>query len=220
VPTILTAYVLYDYWPNLAIGYSSFVRILGSVLSPSLFYASVGYLIREVFRSTSKLIFQFPAVKENETKMPSTEFLLYSNKEMSNEVKDLTRKLVRDDFSYNMPTKNDEMDDIEESRKRIVEAFGFIKNFTRNSNLVLQCNYRYGFYRNTLGGLVWSFLVTFILLIFCIVFKMPFLGETITALIAILAQGAIIYIFMRFSARNYARTVINHYISQHRNEQD
>ena len=77
VPYFLTALIVKSQFPQLI----NTVMLIGSTFaSIAIIYAAIGFYIREVFRSTSKFLFQFPLFKEDETKMPTTEFLLWRNK--------------------------------------------------------------------------------------------------------------------------------------------
>ena len=44
---------------------------------------AVGYLVRELFKETSKVLFQYPLFKRDETEMPTTKMLLWQYKAIS-----------------------------------------------------------------------------------------------------------------------------------------
>jgi len=216
IPAVLSMYILYGVLPDIANQYNNLIKIVETVLPVAIIFGAIGYGIRELFRSTSKIIFQFPTFKEDETRMPSTEMLLYSNKKLSENAKNLVRAYVQTDFQYQMPSKQDEIEDINEARLSVVTGFGMIKNVTRHHDIVIQSNYRYGFFRNCLGGLLWSFLITFVVVIFFLCVHSPYTCISLVALFLIVLQAILSYVFMRMAAINYARTVINHYLSQHK----
>lgn len=77
VPCFLTAFIVNSQFSQLI----NTIMLIGSTfVSIAIIYVAIGFYIRELFRSTSKILFQFPLFKEDETKMPTTEFLLWRNK--------------------------------------------------------------------------------------------------------------------------------------------
>ena len=62
------------------------------------------------------------------------------------------RAKVAKDFKVEMPIESDEIADIENARKRIVESVGLIRQKVKNGRLLLQHNIEYGFFRNLIGG--------------------------------------------------------------------
>lgn len=104
--------------------------------------------------------------------------------------------------------------DEQEARRNIVGAVSIMKETTRGDRMLLQCNYRYGFQRNMLGGVVWSFLAIFLFMIISSINSLPFVCPCLIGLILILAQGIFAFVSMKYTARNYARTLINTFVSQ------
>ena len=88
----------------------------------------------------------------NELEMPTTNFLLFSNPEFSKEYKIQIREKINSDFQLNMPSEQDELGNLENTKKRIVEAVGLIRQKVKNGRLLLQHNIEYGFARNLIGG--------------------------------------------------------------------
>ena len=53
-------------------------EVLIVILPCGLVYSAIGYFARESFRSISKIIFQYKLFNEDETKMPTTDLLMFS----------------------------------------------------------------------------------------------------------------------------------------------
>lgn len=131
------------------------VRIIGNVtISVVLLY----FLI-QINRFFGKFIFEKNMYK-NELEMPTTSFLLYSDEVFSKEYKLLIRQQILKDFIINMPNEQDEKDNMENTRKRIVEAVGLIRQKVKNGRLLLQHNIEYGFARNLIGGSIIGVIVS------------------------------------------------------------
>lgn len=107
-----------------------------------------------------------------------------------------------------------EATDEHEARLNIIGAVGIMRKATRGDKILLQCNYRYGFQRNMLGGVVWSFLAIFLFMIISSINSLPFVCPCLIGLMLILAQGIFAFVSMKYTARNYARTLINTFVSQ------
>lgn len=117
------------------------------------------YLLMQSNRFFGKFLFE-KVIFKNESDMPTTRFLLYRDKEFSDEYKDRIRSKVLTDFNFILPNRVDEVNNIENSRKRIVEGVGLIRNKVKNGNLLLQFNIEYGFARNLIGGSIIALIVS------------------------------------------------------------
>ena len=54
--------------------------LIGGTATVSL---ALGYLVSEIIRETSKVLFQYPLFKKDETEMPTTKMLLWQNEVIS-----------------------------------------------------------------------------------------------------------------------------------------
>lgn len=122
------------------------------------------YLATQICRILGKELFEKRIFKD-EMEMPTTNFLLFSKaNKVSNERKNTVRTIISEKFGISIPKELEEQD-IEEAKKRIVEAVGLMRDATRDSTLLLQHNKEYGFARNLVGGsiigLLFSILDTF-----------------------------------------------------------
>ena len=211
IPYFLTAFVVTSQFPQLI---NTVMRIGSTFVSIAMLYAAIGFYIREVFRSTSKILFQFSLFKEDETKMPTTEFLLWKNKFMAHEQISKVHSILLEKYGYAMLDEEHEAADEHEARLNIVGAVGIMRKATRDDKILLQCNYRYGFQRNMLGGVVWSFFAIFLFLIISIIISLPYVYLCLVCLMLILSQVFFAFVSMKYTARNYARTLINTFVSQ------
>lgn len=214
IPCMVTIWVTWSVLPSKLDTLHIILKALGIVASSAVVYAALGFYIRELFRCTSKLIFQFPMFREDETKMPTTEFLMWKNKKLSHTQIEQVHHIMQSQYNYMMLTAQQENDDEQEARRNIVGAVGIMKEATRGNKMLLQCNYRYGYQRNLLGGLVWSFMIVLLLLIASYVYNLKYMAGCWLALILVLIQGVVAFIFMKYAARNYARNLIITFISK------
>ncbi|MFH1029935.1 MAG: hypothetical protein V1770_01595 [bacterium] len=113
--------------------------------------------------SPSKELYKLAHEKEDGTKrfyfkdelyMPTTNFLLYSNNQFTEEYKNDIRRRIYDSVDVKIPNKKNEEKNELLSRKRIVEAMGIIRIMCEDNELLLQHNTEYGFFRNLIGGSV------------------------------------------------------------------
>lgn len=111
------------------------------------------YLLMQINRFLGKFLFEKNMFK-NELEMPTTNFLLFSNTEFSEEYKIKIREQIKSDFQIELPNEFMENQNIIETRKRVVEAVGLIRQKVKNGRLLLQHNIEYGFARNLIGGAI------------------------------------------------------------------
>lgn len=113
-----------------------------------------------ISRSISKMIIE-NNLYDGETKMPTTNILLYENDFYSTEYKNKIHKKIFDNFDIKLLSLTEEITDEVDARRRIVEAVSHIREKVKGGRLLLQHNIEYGFFRNLIGGSVIAF-------IFCI----------------------------------------------------
>lgn len=214
IPCMVTIWVTWSVLPSKLDTLHIILKALGVVASSAVVYAALGFYIRELFRCTSKLIFQFPMFREDETKMPTTEFLMWKNKKLSRAQIGQVHHIMQSQYNYMMLTAQQENYDEQEARRNIVGSVGIMKEATRGNKILLQCNYRYGYQRNLLGGLVWSFVLVLLFLISSYISDLHYVAVCWIALLLILVQGIIAFFFMKHASINYARTLITVFISK------
>lgn len=120
---------------------------------------AVGYLVSEIFRETSKLLFQYPLFKKDETEMPTTKMLLWQNDAISplyhKEIAAKAKKI----FGIKLPTREEELANPEEAKRTIVDVVHQIRQHSRGDMILRQYNIEFGFCRNYLGASIWSILL-------------------------------------------------------------
>lgn len=212
IPCLLASAMIYYYEPTSEL--QDFWKAATASI-PVVVFLALGYFLRERIRATSKLLFQFPLFKEDETHMPTTDFLMWSSN-YSDEMKRAIRNKVKKDFNYTLPSKEDERKDENAARKNIAAIIGSMRNKARDSEdtVYIQANYRYGYNRNLLGGLVWSLIITAFLMILNFLIKSICYKWFIGALALIVIWWLVeFFVFYKYSARNYARRLFDTYLA-------
>lgn len=167
-PTTLTALPLvavYKYIGSPYIAdYMNEIIPLFPVIEGISFFVAIVLLLVQVNRQLSKEFLQKPYF-QGEIRMPTTDFLLYSNNEFSNEYKNQIRSKISGYFGMTMHTKSEENVDEIKSRFLIKEAVSQIRAVLRDNELLLKHNIEYGGVRNFLGGCMQAIFFSIILLI-------------------------------------------------------
>ena len=121
--------------------------------------AAMVYLFVQLNRFASKEIYQ-RLYFQDEKNMPTTRFLLNKDDTLSTDIKVKLYKHIEDDFQIKLLKAEEEANDENEARKRIVTAISQIRKVTRGNNLLFQHNVEYGFMRNLIGGATIAFIVS------------------------------------------------------------
>jgi hypothetical protein len=159
-PTILSSipiFILLHYLLSAEIktllGTVSYLEISGNVTIQLI----VLYLLTQTSRFLGKEVFE-NLYFHNETSMPTTEFLLYSDNTYSLEYKNRIRELAVNKFQLRPPNEEGEKNNIEEARKQLGEIVALIRHSVGNGKLLLQHNTEYGFIRNLIGGSLFGYI--------------------------------------------------------------
>ena len=83
---------------------------------------------------------------------PTTYLMMYADSTSSDSYKDKYRKVVSDQFDFELLNKEQEEANPIEARKRLDEATGLIKQEIQDGYLVLKHNIWFGSFRNLIGG--------------------------------------------------------------------
>jgi hypothetical protein len=118
---------------------------------------------------------------KDEKLMPTTQFLLFSDSTLSEQYKLKIRNKMDTDFGIKLLSKKEEAEDIEESRKRIVEAMALVRRKDHENKFLLQHNIEYGAMRNLIGGSVIGLLIC----VFNIVFFGSFVVNELASKISV-----------------------------------
>ena len=87
---------------------------------------------------------------------PTTAYLLFSDQNLSRNMKMAIREKLRKDFQFDLMDEAQENIDIEEARRRARDAVGFIRGQVKKGRMTYHYNIRYGFMRNLIGGALWA----------------------------------------------------------------
>ena len=185
------------------------------IIPTALIYGALGFFFRELFRSTSKWLFQFPVFKEDETKMPTTDMLIYSKHlQSSNSINNISEK-VKLDYNINLEDEEGQKKDEQNARLKIAEAVKMIRQNTRQDQFLLRYNINYGFWRNLLGGWFWTMLITLALTIISMYLDLG-INSIMWCLYVVefILFMLFMYVFMPQSGREYARQLYTTYLNK------
>ena len=213
IPLLLTAMYLINLEADTISLWGNIQNYILKFIPAALIYSALGYFGREIFRSTSKILFQFCLFKENETEMPTTKFLLWSTNEFSVEKKRAIAKKVKERFDIKLLSKPKEASNIHEAKLTIVDAVGAIRNVTREDPILLQYNQEFGFCRNYLGGSVYAFALILLSLIANLFLNfIPGYYIWIAAIVQ-LVFDVILFISLKYRGKAYARQLYNSFVT-------
>lgn len=163
LPTcILLAMCMGEWFPKYEALVGNVKWVLCLIGGTALVSMAVGYLVGELFKETSKWLFQYPLFKKDETKMPTTQMLLWQNEIISPEYHNEIAAKVKETFGRKLPTCKEEEAEPGVSKMRIAEIVSQIRQNCRGDEILRQYNIEFGFCRNYLGASVWSiiFIIT------------------------------------------------------------
>lgn len=159
LPTcILFAMCMGKWFPQYEALVGNLQWVLCLIGGTTLVSMTVGYLVSEVFKETSKWLFQYRMFKKDETEMPTTQMLLWQNELISPEYHNEIAAKVKETFGRKLPTRKEEEADPGLSKMRIAEIVSQIRQNCRGDEILRQYNIEFGFCRNYLGASVWSIL--------------------------------------------------------------
>lgn len=178
-------------------------------------YAALGYMFRELFRWTSKQLFQFPIFHEDETNMPTTRMLLWSDSSIPDKSKIVLRQKIENKYGKQLYSKKQENAKPQEAALAIAHIVRSIRQDTRDDQILRQYNFEYGFFRNYLGASIWAFL--FIILFSIINMCSQVLPNSVFIITFILqlVLDVIVFISMKHNANAYARQLFASFQSKY-----
>jgi hypothetical protein len=187
-------------------------NVMISIIPASLITAAFGYGVKLVARSTSKLIFQYPLFKEDETQMPTTNYLLWSTNLASEQKKQLIREKIKLEIGLDLLDEQQERQNENEARLLIVDAVTQIRERTRDNAILFQYLCSFGFLRNFLGANVWALLITIIFMIINFWSQTVDIKTSIGAVLLVILLFPLFYIFLRQTSREYARQLFTSFM--------
>lgn len=172
------------------------------------------YFLSEVGRIVGKNIFEKILFKD-ESRMPTTNLLMYSDETYSHQHKKKFREKVLKDLGIELPTLEEESKNESEARKRIVEVVALIRKKLHLNSFLLQHNIEYGAMRNLVGGAVVGLILSIGGIVFFHYFYVK--ASAVYVLLTIGAIYAIIIVFgkvvIEFYGKNYAKILIREYLT-------
>lgn len=187
-------------------------NILISIIPATLITGALTYGVKSLSRTTSKTLFQFPLFKEDESRMPTTEYLLWKNNSLSNQNKILIREKIKATMNMDLPNEELEKSNEQESRLIIADAVKRIREKTRDNLILFNYNCDYGFIRNYMGANIWALIITIALWI--LNFYSPFISNKIViiAIVYILLSYPILIFILKHKGREYARQLFTAFL--------
>jgi len=214
IVTSIPFFVLYFYYLNKY--FSEFFNLIFGVKWVGDASTGIVFLFLLAFmgRSIAKDLFEGHWFKRDETRMPTTEFMLHLNNEYSDEFKDQLREKIRADFRIELLASEAEVNDEQKARKTIAEAITLIRNRLKDGRLLLSRNIEYGFIRNVIGCSVIAVLISIIDIIIFV-----FVDPNKVALVASISMSALYILPIVFSkklfnnhGKRYARALFQEYM--------
>jgi hypothetical protein len=135
-----------------------FAKFVGGVIGAKIFAnLSISliclYFLSEAGRFVAKHVFE-RIYFQAETRMPTTELLMFGNQTYSVDYKTRIRQKINKDFRIKLPTPEEEVTDNDLARRRIVETMALVRKKLAKNPLLIQHNTEYGAVRNLIGGAV------------------------------------------------------------------
>lgn len=215
IPTCILLTLCIDEWFPAYEKYAGNLQaLMGLIGGTALVCVAVGYMMREVFKSTSKILFQYPLFKFEETEMPTTQRLLWSKGIISESYHQQIADKVEKTFGVHLLTKDEELQNPHEAKLAIANAVLQMRGYTRGEKFLRQYNYEYGFCRNYLGAGVWS-----LVFISAIGITNVFLGWLPTSMVVAFFLGQILlmllfFYFLKWRAKEYAKYLFSTFLTK------
>jgi hypothetical protein len=196
------------------------LKELGQFLISLKFYGAASlsvvflYLYAQVIRITSKYYENKYFV--DDSGFPTTYLLTYADKTFSSTYKDRFRTLIQKHFDLRLPSETEEHMDIAEARRRIAEAVKLVTVKVGDGKLVKKHNIWYGFFRNLIGGSLYSMLFSSVNIVlgFCVIGSPVLTGVSMVLLLLYLV---IFFLRKRILSQNgeaYAKQLLSEFIAQ------
>lgn len=172
------------------------------------------FILSQLGRMIGKNVFEKSYFKD-EKLMPTTQFLLFSDRNLSEQYKSKIRNKMEADFNTKLLSKKEEAEDIEESRTRIVETMALVRRTLHKNEFLLQHNIEYGAMRNLIGGSVIGLFVCIFNIVFFKNFVVHDLAATISVFLFIFYGALIIFSkkIIAFYGIRYAKIMFTEYLS-------
>ena len=211
LPLILLIFITSDLIEKVS-QFDKLWNILISIIPATVLTGAISYGVKSLSRSTSKVLFQFPLFKEDETHMPTTEFLLRKNNSLSMQNKKLIREKIKGTLNMDLPSEEEEKSNEQETRLIIADAVKRIREKTRDNLILFNYNCDYGFIRNYMGANVWALIIT--ISIWILNLSHHFISNKIfiISVVYILLTYPISIFILKHKGREYARQLFTAFL--------
>jgi hypothetical protein len=123
------------------------LKVLTKISLPFVFL----YFVTSLSRLIGKEIFENWFFQDS-LHLPTTQFLLYSDKTLSISNKKAIRAKIEAEFPIKLLSEAKEEADELEARRTITDAVGHIRQKLKGGRMILKRNIEYGYWRNLVGG--------------------------------------------------------------------
>lgn len=183
-----------------------------SIIPATFITGALTYGVKSLSRSTSKALFQFPLFKENETKMPTTELILWKNNFLSKQNINRIHGKIRTDLGLELLSEEQEQNDEEQARLIIADAVKQIREKTRDNLILFNYNCNFGFIRNYMGASIWAFIIVLGIGVLNLMNPLIDYRLILIVLLIILISFPISFLIMKQNGREYARQLFTAYL--------
>lgn len=139
------------------------VKIISNISLTLVLTFLLMLIVRYISKEYERILFK------DEKNFPTTDFLLWKDKTLSERYKKSIRKKIKVDFDIDLFDINTESENISEARILISEAVGRVRNKVGKGKLLLNHNIEYGFARNLIGASLFGFITSLIFMIIMII---------------------------------------------------
>ena len=214
IPIILSGIFIFRFFPSGWNIWETFIAKISVFVPITVFYGALGFWCRTIIANTSKLIFQFPLFKQDETMMPTTQLISWKSTKRKSEqdIKNIAKK-VKTDFGIKLFSEKEEETNPDEAKRTIVDAVGKIREVTRGNENLQQYNRLYGFFRNYLGACVYAIVFIVLALIINYICLLEYGIILWSGLVFQLILGLISFLILKLIGFEYARALFNSYIT-------
>lgn len=188
-----------------------------SIIPATLITGALMYGVKSLSRSTSKALFQFPLFKEDESKMPTTELMLWRNKSISKQNKKLVHDKIQNDLGLILMSKEQEELEEKEARLLIADAVKQIREKTRENLILFNYNCNYGFIRNFMGASFWALIIVLCIGVVNYINQLIDVRLILGAIIIILISYPVAFFILKQNGKEYARQLYTAYLELKKN---
>ena len=195
--------------------FSKFVGdVMGAKLISNITISAIClYFFAEFGRIIGKNVFERRFFLD-ESAMPTTNFLLHADSTFSPEYKEKLRDRIQSEFGLALATAQEEAQDTDMARTRIVEAMALVRKSLTESKALNQHNIEYGAMRNAIGGSVLGVVLSLA--------NVWFFSQVVSHDLAVVLSGVAFGLYLvliassritvRFYGQNYAKILYREFM--------